>query len=235
MPPCSYQRHSVCVVCGVEYVARNWSGPVSVYCGTECKNKARNIRTRELYALRKALSSCGNPYCRRLFSEPNRRLYCSPECQQVGTEFGKGKEAGESAAIRLGFLDACRIFYVNCIDCGSVTVRKWKAPGRLPCCRACAHRRYIAHNARKNHKRRAAGPKVMSVYEIAKRDGCSCYVCGKRVDMTLSGRAKWGPTIEHLVPVSRGGTNAPENLALSHRHCNTSRGNRGHAQLLLAV
>lgn len=74
---------------------------------------------------------------------------------------------------------------------------------------------------------------TMTVDDLAIRDGTRCYVCHRKVDMSLSGQAKWGPTIEHIVPVSKGGTNDPANLALSHRCCNTARGNRGHAQLQL--
>ena len=235
MPPCSYQRHSVCVVCGIEYAARNWSGPVSVYCGDKCKNEARAVRSRELRDIRRPLSSCLNPYCLHLFSEPRRTVYCSAECSAVAQECRKGKEAGEAAAIRLGFLDACRIYYFQCCDCDSPIVRKWKRPGKFPCCRPCARRRYLEHMARKNHKRRAAGPKVLSVYELAKRDGEHCNTCRRKVDMTLSGRAKWGPTIDHLVPVTDGGTNDPSNLALAHRHCNVVRNATGPAQLLLTA
>lgn len=45
--------------------------------------------------------------------------------------------------------------------------------------------------------------------------------------MGLSGRHKDGPTLEHLIPVSRGGhPTAISNLGVSHRRCNTSRGGK---------
>jgi len=234
MPAASEERFGVCVECGATFKSSS-SGPVAKFCSGGCRYAVRLARSRELRELRRPLSSCLNPYCRHLFSERWRTAYCSAECAVVARECGRGKEAGESAAIRLGFLDACRIFYVDCVDCGCVTVRRWKASGRLPCCRPCARRRNAAHNARKNHARRAAGPKVLTIFQIAERDGRKCSVCGRLVDMSLSGRAKWGPTIEHLTPVSKGGTNEPDNLALSHRHCNTSRGNRGPVQLLMSA
>lgn len=53
----------------------------------------------------------------------------------------------------------------------------------------------------------------------------TCYVCGKPVDRTLSGMHPNGPTLEHKQPVSQGGQTTPANAALSHRHCNLSRGN----------
>jgi 5-methylcytosine-specific restriction endonuclease McrA len=92
-----------------------------------------------------------------------------------------------------------------------------------------------AINARKNHARRTVGPPALSVHQIAERDGNRCHICSRKVNMTWSGMAKWGPTIEHILPVSQGGTNEPGNLALAHRHCNTARGNRGHSQLLLVA
>jgi hypothetical protein len=178
-------------------------------------------------------------YCLKPFLEDHRSKYCSLVCCQVASEARKGKEAGEAAAIRLGFLSACRVYYFNCIDCGAPIARKWKIPGRWPNCRPCAKIRYRAHNAKKNHKRRALGPKVISVEELAARDGARCHICHRKVDLRLSGKAKWGPTIDHLVPVKPrsgpAGTNDPSNLALAHWYCNVSRGNRGSAQLMLTA
>ena len=75
----------------------------------------------------------------------------------------------------------------------------------------------------------------MSVDDLAQRDGRKCNICGRRIDMRLKGQTKWAATIDHLVPVSHGGTNDPANLALAHRFCNTSRHNTGPAQLLLTA
>jgi 5-methylcytosine-specific restriction endonuclease McrA len=53
--------------------------------------------------------------------------------------------------------------------------------------------------------------------------------------MGLSGDHRMGPTIDHLIPVSKGGADVPENVALAHRSCNCARGNRGAVQLRLAA
>jgi len=53
-----------------------------------------------------------------------------------------------------------------------------------------------------------------------------CHLCGQWVDVTLSGMDPMGPTVDHLVPVSRGGAVFdPANCAVTHRRCNTARGN----------
>lgn len=54
-----------------------------------------------------------------------------------------------------------------------------------------------------------------------------CILCNRPIDMTLSGLDPNGPTLEHIIPVSRGGDPlAFENQAVSHRTCNLSRGNK---------
>ena len=52
------------------------------------------------------------------------------------------------------------------------------------------------------------------------RDGMACAYCGATVeDGTLL-------TLDHLMPDSRGGSNAPTNLVTACRRCNCARGNR---------
>lgn len=61
---------------------------------------------------------------------------------------------------------------------------------------------------------------------IIERDGGRCHACGKKCrDDEIH--------LDHLVPLARGGTHAPENLAVACARCNLSRGARGEAQLLL--
>lgn len=81
------------------------------------------------------------------------------------------------------------------------------------------------------HKRRALKAKTASVpvnrSEVAERDNWRCHICGQKVT-----RKNW--SLDHLVPLSRGGTHTMDNVALAHLRCNLRRG-RGSlpAQLLL--
>lgn len=67
----------------------------------------------------------------------------------------------------------------------------------------------------------------MSARELALRDGTDCSICGNPVDMTLT-RADGldCPSVDHVLPRSRGGTHAPENLALAHLRCNMLKSDR---------
>lgn len=57
--------------------------------------------------------------------------------------------------------------------------------------------------------------------------GQRCPLCGKRIDIMLMlwrPRNKWAPSIDHIRPLSRGGSNTPENLQLTHKVCNENKG-----------
>lgn len=57
--------------------------------------------------------------------------------------------------------------------------------------------------------------------------GGVCVLCGKPIDLTLSGRHPDGPTLEHLIPVDRGGSpDDPMNLGVSHQRCNSAKGKK---------
>jgi HNH endonuclease len=61
------------------------------------------------------------------------------------------------------------------------------------------------------------------------RDGLSCCYCGASVENGTQ------LTLDHLVPYSKGGSNAPANLVTCCQRCNSSRGNRPVATFCRAV
>ena len=100
--------------------------------------------------------------------------------------------------------------------------------------RKTAGARYRAAHPEKrreqNHRRRA---RVRSQFvapvdaaAIYARDGSRCHICGRKV------RQK-DASMDHLVPISLGGTHEPANVRLAHRRCNHQRNIRGPAQLIM--
>lgn len=53
--------------------------------------------------------------------------------------------------------------------------------------------------------------------DIAERDGWICHICHTKVT-----RETW--SLDHLIPISKGGQHTPENVALAHMVCNARRG-----------
>jgi 5-methylcytosine-specific restriction endonuclease McrA len=59
---------------------------------------------------------------------------------------------------------------------------------------------------------------------LVERDGGYCGICHKRVKPAER-------SIDHVLPISKGGAHSYANIRLAHLHCNVKRGNRGVAQL----
>ena len=54
-----------------------------------------------------------------------------------------------------------------------------------------------------------------------------CAICGKPVDKSLKSPHPMSATIDHIIPVSRGGDlSDPENLQLAHRGCNRKKSDK---------
>lgn len=56
-----------------------------------------------------------------------------------------------------------------------------------------------------------------------------CWYCGKDIDTSLSGRDKWGWTLDHVIPRVEAPalTYDESNLKPAHNWCNSTRGGRG--------
>lgn len=56
------------------------------------------------------------------------------------------------------------------------------------------------------------------------RDEGLCYVCSKKIDLDLSWPHPMSKSLEHIIPLSKGGKHSYENTALSHLVCNIRKG-----------
>lgn len=151
------------------------------------------------------------------------RATCSDACAkariQSGGRIGVAKAASAPRSPR------------PCTDCSALTNRR----GPISLCLGCAQGRRQAHYRRKAAIRRGAAAvgRSLTIEQLGERDGWRCHLCRRRVNPALRAPHPQSRSFDHLVPVSRGGTDAPENLGLAHLRCNLSRGNRGDVQLLL--
>lgn len=63
--------------------------------------------------------------------------------------------------------------------------------------------------------------------EVIAASGGICLLCGEPMRLDLPGTHPDGPTLEHIIPVSRGGHPTDRrNQAASHLRCNRARGDR---------
>ena len=75
------------------------------------------------------------------------------------------------------------------------------------------------------HALRIARTRLLREWRLAQQTPY-CWRCSDPIDVTLSGLHPYGATVGHITPVSAGGTDAYENLALEHRRCNLGAGAR---------
>lgn len=55
--------------------------------------------------------------------------------------------------------------------------------------------------------------KNIVIRSLAERDGQECFYCGKEMEVNTE-------TLEHMLPINKGGNNHLANLALCHKECN---------------
>ena len=50
-----------------------------------------------------------------------------------------------------------------------------------------------------------------------------CWICGEAIDLTLKYPDPMSGTLDHILPVSKGGLDFASNLKPAHAHCNIKR------------
>lgn len=83
-------------------------------------------------------------------------------------------------------------------------------------------------NAQARRARQAGTSTNASVFlsAVVARDGLLCALCGVAVDMELRWPDRMSKSVDHVIPISRGGAHTLENCQLAHLSCNSRKGNR---------
>lgn len=89
--------------------------------------------------------------------------------------------------------------------------------------------------ARRRRRARERGGRSESYFssEIADRDGWICQICRKRIGKSYKWPHSRSLSIDHIIPVSRGGDDVKANVQAAHLRCNMSKHDRGTDQLRL--
>ena len=71
--------------------------------------------------------------------------------------------------------------------------------------------------------------KTITLRALITRDNGVCQICGKPTDdcdITNGHIGRMYPTLDHIIPLSKGGTHTWDNVQLAHMHCNAGKCNR---------
>lgn len=83
------------------------------------------------------------------------------------------------------------------------------------------HERAIAYNVKYDQN--------VSLKKLILRDFGICQICGKPIDKSSFSGKGCGPlypTIDHIIPLSKGGNHVWDNVQLAHLKCNSMKGDR---------
>ncbi|WP_081790466.1 HNH endonuclease [Nocardioides sp. URHA0032] len=177
-----------------------------------------NRATKEARPSQWACESCGAPV-RAL------KRFCGDTCRpRCGVD-------GCSKA-EFGSLGHCSAHYTRMKRFGEPTAPLTRHPNDGPCaiegCPNPMRKKGLcgSHYAVRRARRYRDGSTTTTAQDLSRRDGALCGLCGCDVDMTARRPDLMTPSIDHVVPLSRGGSNHPSNLQLAHLLCNLSKGNR---------
>ena len=65
-----------------------------------------------------------------------------------------------------------------------------------------------------------------------KRSRPACHICGKPIDYSLHYMDPMAYTVDHLVPLARGGQDILANKRAAHRSCNRAKSANDHAPIV---
>ena len=121
-----------------------------------------------------------------------------------------------------------------CEACGKPVMREDRDRYRVACSTRCRNiltrghpegARYTWEADAMARARKAGAHRIELVDrdQVGARDGWTCQVCHLPVDRTADPLDPWAPSIDHVVPLSRGGQHCMENVQLLHFGCNSSK------------
>lgn len=110
-----------------------------------------------------------------------------------------------------------------CVMCNKTYIAHY--PLQKYCTPKCQRRKYPKIKKRLKGK---VIDKDITLKKLAKRDNDCCQICGLAVDWTDKVIKKdtiicgnYYPSIDHIVPISKGGMHSWDNVQLAHRKCNS--------------
>lgn len=242
----------VCLNCGEQFVSAA-KGRKAEFCSTYCKEAHRREIKKQQPTGRYCLT-CGNElssrskeYCFDCINNPEvytGKIEARP-CVVCGNVFRPKIDSSvccsSLCASKYGAIlnaaggDTSTI--KTCVVCGIefhplATHKNQKTCGSDKCQqrldimhKTVTGKRKDIHGRRKAVIRGAEAEKI-DVLFVFERDKWVCQICGQPVDPSIEYPDLRCKSIDHIVPLSKGGKHTTENVQLAHLVCNISKGNR---------
>ena len=218
-----------CRNCGVEFNAKRSRGPLASYCTANCRNRAAAVRFRESGKYRESTKAASRAKSVKVW-EKNLSMPAL-KCEWCGKDAPRGR-AGKP----LRFCDKkCRAKYdysrhkevaPRCSEsgcdkpsharglCGSHYSAIWRTSNPD---------KYTAKNLRYRAQKRHQGAESFSRIEVMELSGWTCHLCGDPIDRDCAYPNPMYGTVDHVVPLAKGGTHTLDNVKAAHHVCNSTK------------
>ena len=240
---------SCCKRCKIVIPKHNWHGYCSNYCKDweefkECLNcgkkvlneDSRTSKFEKRYCSKQCMREhqkpvmpsgfcehCGVYFVRKIKRQVDSARFCSRECAfEHKSENSKPKKP-----------KSCLVWFFECKQCKKIFASR--SEKSIYCSRSCHSKwRYdndieykTAHNTRSRNrramKRSAVIHKNIEIKILAKRDKHICGLCGEKVDLRHRWPHPMSGSIDHIMPLTKGGLHEWGNVQLAHLRCNLSK------------
>nr|DAN34961.1 MAG TPA: HNH endonuclease [Bacteriophage sp.] len=204
---------TTCHICGSTFTPKSANAK---YCSPECRKEAKRKADREFMRKWRAENPEKNAE-RRKREDPELhkqrtlrwREQHPKKAKAQAKAYRQANRASETARMRRWLEDPehKERHYAN--------IKRWaiRNPDKVAACRVRRARAELEGNATREL--------INAKWESSDK---TCCLCGTRIDDTLSSPHPMSPTLEHLTPISRGGTHNLDNIDFAHRACNTKKG-----------
>lgn len=168
------------------------------HCSIACAGRTSRMKQLE-NLISRVCGSCGNDF----FAFDVRRQQCSTACKQWDRKYP----------------GVPRVLSGVCEYCGDC-FKSLKAGTRY-CSSKCSAR---MGKMRRRARERNAFVENVSLAKLIERDGPDCQLCDKPLDMSVEWPHPNYPSIDHVIPLSRGGEHSLSNTQMTHLICNVKKG-----------
>ena len=201
----------VCLYCKKEFTPAKGPGRRRKYCSKECRQAADRDNKRINYdgKREKICRQCGQ------MLPKYKTRFCCNDCKQRYNH------------IKTGLVSHENVLQKRCPICGTV-FETWKSQ-KITCSPKCSR-------IRTWRKQDNSGIKIdydISLKKLAMRDNDICQICHTPVDWDdkklVRVSYRYGesyPSIDHIIPKSKGGLHCWDNVQLAHRKCNREKSNK---------
>lgn len=211
-----------CVICQTLFTAPP-NNNRAMYCGPRCREAGRPSR--------QTTCACGNKMFRtatscRLCMNTNRY----PRCREVSTQTKEQRAQHKMQSLLLTSMPNRQPRTFKAVTCTVCATQFITLNVDVTCSATCQALHKAAMRREGKHKRRAIEKMayVSPVYRLAiyARDNWTCGLCQGPIDRTARAPEALSASIDHVVPLSKGGTHEPSNVQAAHFLCNARKGDR---------